>query len=358
MRLVLSKSDKLNQEIWQMFYFLFIVFELVTFYIPSYTMYRNHLLVCIGVLMLVALSDKMYPFICFFTIYNLCGIISCSVNGNLYIIQLIYPIIYMVPAVLILCKLISFNTAKYVYRCVSIIFLFTIVSAGGVDELIMASSRNTFSIYELQLFSIYMITAYQNNKSIACYDVLIGFFVSILAVGRSGIITFGTMLIVYIGGSYYDNKRTNSPKVIASLVIMSLLIKDYILMAIANFEVRKLNGDRIYIWYDYFSNVSQSLLYILTGAPLNGTYYLDMYSGNLHNSFLELHGHYGIVMVIFIIITLCKRCAHFIAKRNLYLLIPLIGLIIRMNFDHTNFNGPLDVVLIYYILYPYYNKIT
>ncbi|MBE6084924.1 MAG: hypothetical protein E7203_05560 [Selenomonas ruminantium] len=343
---------------------LFVFVEIGTFLLNSSFMLRNILLLGIGVVGLICClinnGIRNMPFVVFFLIYTIFGAISIAVNQNADIYELAYPLSYMSVGLLLLNFKSSFRLIQMIYYIVSVIFIACIVYAGGVDNLVMQSSRNNISVYELQLWTLYVISAYQNKQDIHIWSVLIGWLVCLFSIGRSGIITFSIILFCLICIKVKECKEMRYKNALGLVVVIlggalvCCFTDDIIMKMIDNFELRGLESVRTKIWEEYLIKVQESYTYVLFGAPQRYTFYLDMYANNLHNSFLQLHAKYGLAMVMIIFMMLEITIMEIYFRKEVYLLIPLIGIIFRMNFDYTNFNGVLDVVFVYYLLYPYY----
>ncbi len=351
-------------------YVMFIAVEIGTFILRSSFLLRNIGLTIIGALCIFYCLVKNgtrinRPFINFIAFYTLCGIMSMIVNQNADLQELLWPSAYMGVGLLLLNFKMPFQTAKWTYITVSIVFVVVIFIAGGADNLRMLSSRNTISVYELQLWAVYMISAYQNKEDAKYWSILLGLFVSVISIGRGGIITFAIMLLLFIFFRFKkgESKRTGLGRFVLYLVLLIVLgiivyrtYGFYINQMISNFKLRGVSSKRLLIWKEYIEATKSSILYCLFGAPQRGSFWMDAYADNLHNSFFELHAKYGLFMFAYIIIILSKRAISFFRRKEIYLFIPLIGMIIRMNADYTNFNSMLDMILIYLLLKPRYEK--
>ena len=118
-----------------------------------------------------------------------------------------------------------------------------------------------------------------------------------------------------------------------------------------NFEKRGIQSTRLIIWRDYIKQAILNFGNFFFGAKIEGTSVLNQYHYNLHNSFLMLHAKYGILGFSMVVVLLIKTIGKLLHERNMYLLSPLLFVLFRMNFDYTNFNGILDIVMIYFLVY-------
>ena len=339
------KIDRLN--IVSVLLFLFVLVEIGTFLFCTTYLFRNGCLVIIGSLSVAyslmrnGLKTNRF-FVRFVIVYSLCGLLSMLVNQNADVQELLWPLAYMGVGLLLLNFKIPFRFIRLLYFAVSMLFVIEIVVHGGVDNLELLSSRNSLSIYELQLWSIYMVSAHQNKKNVEYWTILLGLFVSVISIGRGGILTFVIMLGVFVLYKYEKGiaKRATIGRIIVYLGVLTVGVcfvyykySDLINQMIYNLKWRGLETKRIQIWKDYIGVARSSAVYVVFGAPQRGTFWLDKYADNLHNSFLELHAKYGLFMFMYVFIKLWKLACQWFRNKQIYLLIPLIGMIIRMNLD-------------------------
>jgi hypothetical protein len=309
--------------------------------------------------------NNQKPFILFLWIYSLLGMVSYFINSNIDILEFFWPFAFMGLGLLLLNFKLSVNMTKYIYYFSCVLLMAIISRAGNVNVITFAASRNTISIITLLFLSIYLITCYKNEVNVTIFPVIIGTIVVIFAIGRSGIITFALLSILFLIFEFQGRKSKirNVFKILIVLCLIILLMaiafyifKDYFILTINNFKVRQLDSLRTFIWSDYLSKTFTSTKYLLFGSPINGTLYLDMYSKNLHNSFFMLHAKYGLIMLLIVLFLIYKSLKYFYTTKNYLLLSIFLISIYRMNFDYTNFNGALDIIFIFFILYPYYAK--
>ena len=126
--------------------------------------------------------------------------------------------------------------------------------------------------------------------------------------------------------------------------------------AISNILWRGLESKRTAIWSDYVSKSFSSFGNWFFGSHISGTQLLNLYSENLHNSFLMLHAKYGMVVFLMVIILIIKSIVAYVKDRNFYFLSAMFICLFRMSFDYTNFNGLLDTIFLVLLLYPSYSK--
>lgn len=307
--------------------------------------------------------DRQKSIVIFVLFYTLFGLIGILANGNINPQELLWPFAFIGIAMILLNFKTYFNAIKYLYFSSISMIAIKILTVGTVNELSTLSSRNAVGIMVLIYFSFLVISAHTNKRRIGIFPVILGLFVVILAIGRSGILTFVILAMFFMifkfdGDIHKMRKPSTWIIVIAYTAIVLLLINnlanDYFGQALDNFQSRGLESTRSIIWTDYWAKTSKSFFFILFGAPVSGTFFLDLVQGNLHNAFLMLHSKYGLMQLIIIIYMLIKSGICYFKEKNYLYLTLLIAVLFRMQFDHTNFNAQLDIVFFYLIFYRYY----
>jgi hypothetical protein len=251
----------------------------------------------------------------FIFFYIFFGAIGVLFNGNIDPQELLWPFAFMGLAILLLNFDINYKLVKALYYFSLIFIAIRIIVAGGVSHIDIVASRNTIGIMVLIYFSLYAIASYVNKKKVTIFPVLFGLLITIIAIGRSGILTFVLLTMFFLFFEFKGNKQKirNPLKWVFVMmfgVILFLffynLMDTYFIESINNFKGRGLESVRIQIWSDYLKKTSSSFAYILLGTPINGTLLLDIFSSNLHNSFFMLHAKYGLIPFLIVIVLIIK----------------------------------------------------
>lgn len=308
---------------------------------------------------------KQIPILSFIFFYIFFGAIGILFNGNIDPQELLWPFAFMGLAILLLNFKINYRLVKFLYYFALVFIVSRIIMVGGINHIDIAASRNTVGIMALIYFSLFAIASYVNNKRITIFPVFCGLLTTIIAIGRSGILTFVLVTILFFIFEFKGNKhKMRNPLkwiyVIMFGVILFLgfynLLDTYFVETINNFQSRGLESVRIQIWSDYLQKTSTSVAFILFGTPINGTFLLDEFNSNLHNSFFMLHAKYGLIPFLVVIFLIIKSSLRFLKRKNYLYLVLLIAVVFRMQFDYTNFNAQLDIILFYLMFYRYFEK--
>lgn len=366
------KSPSLRINITDLLFLLFVIIEIFRFFKVIPLIIANIFFVIIGATIIFYVCKKkglrmQFGVLTFMFIYIFFGILGVLLNGNSDFQEVLWPIAFMGGSLLLLNFDINYKLTKKIYYYSILAFVIKVISSGSINNIEIVSSRNAISVLVILLFSFYAISSYKHNKKINFIPVISGLVVVILAVGRSGILTFLLLLFFFLIFKF-EGKRQNARGfiniiiILVPIVILSLILYrtfgTYITDAINNFESRGLESVRTLLWKEYFEKVSKSFMYIMFGAPITGSTLLDAFNNNLHNSFLMLHAKYGVIILISVITLIIRTMIFYIRRKN-YLYLTLLTIILfRMQFDYTNFNAQLDIILWYLIFYPKYHNLS
>lgn len=358
---ILDEPVMNSRLISSIFLLVYLIVDLLRLFEIIPLFFGNSLYVLVGSIAIIYSINKngirkqltVLWFIFFYTFFGALGILS---NGNINIQELLWPFAFAGMALLFLNFTINYKLAKALYYIVSILLMVNIISSGGVDNLNLVTSRNTIGIMLLFYFSIYAISSYTNNQKITLYPIILGLVVTIMAVGRSGILTFSLLIVLFLLFKYdgKEYKIRNPVKSVFVLIICGIILwisyyfmEFYFAQTISNFQNRGLESIRILIWHDYINKTFTSVKHLFFGTPISGTLLLDRFNNNLHNSFFMLHAKYGIVALITVIVLILNAFIYFIKTNNVVYFILLLALLFRMQFDYTNFNAQSDIILFY-----------
>ena len=110
-----------------------------------------------------------------------------------------------------------------------------------------------------------------------------------------------------------------------------------------------MESSRFHIWASYFNHLSLETTF--WGPETNDIPIVRDYSGNPHNSFLNLHRRIGLIpLVLFLIISIISMIKYFIHKKY-YIIFIILIIYSRIFFDSDCFIGPYDFVLYTIVFY-------
>lgn len=362
-----KKYIKQTPQILWLLYFFVSLFKYMT-YIPEFV--GNILIIGMGTFSVIFCflkkgMNRQLPYIFFVFQYTVWGVLGLIYNGNMDIQELLWPLGFMGIGLLALNFQLSTRITRFMLYGYGTFIVLKIIEYGNEFYSRLSGSRNGISVDTLTYLAVHMIAAYQSQEDVKIWTAIFVMIVCLFGIGRSGIII--SFLLVCFFTMFKFRRGRSSVRNVLMLPIISIMaicaviifyqfLSKYIDVAINNFQRRGLESTRLIIWTDYLKKIFSCSENVLFGAKVSGTMFLDLYKTNLHNSFLMLHAKYGIWGIAMMFIMLVKTISTLLKEKNYYLFIPFLTVFIRMNFDYTNFNSPMDTVFIFFLLYPYYRK--
>ncbi len=350
---------------------MLIICFLAVYFLNTLNMYNIHIgqfiLLILGFIGFVytLISTKKREnllYLLFFLMYTIFGLLSYIVIGNANISEYLWPIAFGGMAIILLNFKLHYKSIAILYYCVCCFYVVAIMENKMAENLTGTVSRNNISVTMLIFFSLLCITSFVTDKQIHRISAVLGLVITVWALGRSGIITFG---IICIGFFIFEFKgkgvHISNPIKIFSLIgiiygIGRFNYNTIIVPAINNFQAYGMKSPRLLIWETYLRNVFSSVIHFVFGAPLNQDWILIAMDYNLHNSFLHLHSRYGIFITMLYIVVLLVKLHAFIKRKNIIYVLLLIAIIFRISFDLSAFNGGLDIIIYYFMFEGLYNK--
>lgn len=202
--------------------------------------------------------------------------------------------------------------ALFFLNVIVVIYRFSTVGFRGM--IYTSSSSNFVSVQLLYPLVVYYCIVERNNKRIRVFPALCAWVLSLLSRGRGGILATTILLVGIVLLAY--NKAMEIKKIIAILVgIIAIgvcaLNAEKIIEKVNNsivseyFRDRGMESVRTEIWKDYIKSLD-SEKEVLLGGDITNTYAGMYYSGNVHNSFLNIHIHNGLIMVsVVLLLVVC-----------------------------------------------------
>ena len=95
-----------------------------------------------------------------------------------------------------------------------------------------------------------------------------------------------------------------------------------------------MRSSRTLIWSDYLDRIN-NFKYLIFGVDINQSYAANVHNGNLHNSFLNIHAHNGLIMLSVIIWLLAKSFYHAIKNRCWIYVVCASAMLVRAFTDNV-----------------------
>jgi hypothetical protein len=243
------------------------------------------------------------------------------------------------------------------FIAISIYVFISFITGKDLNEIFPDTSRNYISVILLTNISTAYLVDWRQNKTINIWFALITLVLSILAIGRSGILV---SLFLLVGALILRYKEFSSKK--KTIVSFALIIPLIVFLFI--------NWNRvveIYFSIDYFNRLTAlgfkdnarellrnsyfenlNIFTILFGYNYSNNAVFLMWNKNPHNSFIELHHKVGFLffpIVAILFYTLIK----FFKTNKVYFIITA-SILIRAFTDRVFFLTHYDYLLIALIL--------
>lgn len=349
---------------------------------------------------LVVGKAKLWRYLLFIGVYTAFGIVSFFYNGNADVIELLWPLGYMSTGLLLIFFRPNIAVCQSVFYGYCAAILLRIILAGDVNAAGFCASRNMISVHVLALLGIYLISVRKAGERFSVMTFLCAIFLCMTSRGRSAVFLAGIFALYLLVCLVFDRKAMRvcgkldllfwavmvliyfypilrtiqlpkfdspaPPEITAPEIPGQSEIPDAsvepphlnntVKQGIENLQARGLRSERIGIWKDYLKKVGASFTDLLFGATIGGTPILDDFTTNLHNSFFMLHAKYGLLGLLLVLVAMVCCGWRYLMQRNIHYLFLMAALFWRMNLDYTNFNGILDILLVFLIFYPVLNQ--
>ena len=235
-------------------------------------------------------------------------------------------------------------------------FLLSIVGGRSLDQL-LDSSQNFVSVIMMTSSSVLTVITYRQTGKIIIWPSVITTLLSVLAIGRGGILFSTCMLlgVVYSANVKFFNKHKLIAYILLGVVVAVVLLSfnriASLYESLAVFERLQSRGLHDY-WREHL--MEEYLGHMDLGTVFFGYDYstnpeFNFLDNNPHNSFIRLHSFMGILafpLLICAIIVLCR----FLTRRHLLFFFLFLSLLGRSYTDIMWFFMCYDFVFFLFIL--------
>ena len=278
-----------------------------------------------------------------------------NLNGWLYKIALFSVALFMCRSKL------NVLFAKALFWIITAYFLIQIIFGNG-NHAFYSTSRNYISVVYIFINCLLVLSCEDNAEGYKLIYSVVPVIFSIIAMGRGGIIA---SFLFYIFSLYFLTVKVNAGKkkrkylfaFAISIFVFLLWGQDLIKVMFSRFFSEGMQDEsRNIIWTEYISLLVNNKDNIIWGATVSQNSYLNMFGGNLHNSYLMIHSHYGIFYFILqIILIICSMIQYI--KHKKYMIVSIyIAFLVRAFTDVLFSTYWGDIFLWYFIMYPFTSK--
>lgn len=343
---------------------IFLIYNALVYIAGFSETIRIIIAIIIGLIGYILCFDSIYinyKVLIFIALTIITGLCSLIYNSNMSIGNFVSTLFYIGMSLIMLKYKMNFNLVKALFYGLSIFFIFKIVSGIESNEVLYYVSRNYISVLMLTSTSLlYIGENDKKNKNISLIPAIIFLIISIWGFGRGGIITSGLFFIGIITIKIFTINSKYEKRILyiilgSFLVLFLAFCFDFEYMMgkyFISFDTKGIETPRTVIYQEYFNVSMQSFSNFIFGPSIEDMYIANIYSGNLHNSFIQMHAYYGILFSSMIILLLFNSILFFIKKKDYVKIILISSLIIRAFTDRLFFSGYSEILLYYYLLFP------
>lgn len=249
------------------------------------------------------------------------------------------------------------------YYCFSMYVLVYFLMHHNLLGVMGMVSENYVSVVLIMNIAVIYTVKFQQEENITVFPAVLALFISILAIGRAGILITLTILLLVLWLRWKDQNL--SKKVLYAFLfllpfILSIILKwGFIVDTFNQIEVfekfTKSGVDspaRDIIKRTYLSNMDWRTL--LTGYDYRENFWFQHYGLNPHNSFIKLHHYSGVAFFIIMPILIVGLIR--LIKKNILLAGLLFVVLLRSWTDSILFLSLFDIVPIVLLLHAFYDK--
>lgn len=279
------------------------------------------------------------------------GVIQGNPTSSLYLITA--PLL----ASFSLKKTFDLKILYFAFGIICMVFLYE-AQRGALDTF-KTTSRNYVSVIMLFNSMLISLIAYNQTKKILVWPYVLALFFSLLALGRGGIVcSFLCLMGIILIKIHQLSKRVRY--LLLSIVLIFVVGSIPLILDVyekldffERIREKGLKDDaRAYIWDAYGSAMNTERLFL--GYNLKNDAIISKYGDNPHNSYLFLHAHMGVLVVIPVLLVFYTLFFH-IRKKEFIYVIPLFAILLR-GFTDVIFMSPYDFIVLIFVLHAFMNK--
>ena len=284
---------------------------------------------------------------------SLLMLVSMLYNQNTSLEDFLWVWAYSGPVAIMLFQSVDHRAFTIAFYAVVAFLLVQIAIGVDSTEVFKSGSRNGISSNVILLAVLAYYYRWRQLRKINLLPALLAVPACLYSVGRAGVaISILLLAFVFVAYLVLEDRPAFLKFLIVALVCALIaifaveLFSGLIDSLLERFQREGLESGRAKMWSEYFGLVSTSFGNLLLGAPTMADMSLRIafQQGNLHNSFLMLHAHFGAIG--FVVITVCSVIfLRQLVKRGELFVVGIIGVaIVRMLFDGIAFFGPYDLL--------------
>lgn len=317
----------------------------------------------LGLIRIKKLSD--FDVVSFVVIFLFTGLLNKLIIGNINITNYVYMIMSLGVSFFLMQPIFRLKTIYMTIVFMSLVVIIAFIRKGFSVSFFGDLSNNYMSVIFIIPISIYYSEIERQHEKIRILPVVLLLFVSCLAQGRSGIIVSGFILFAVLFFYIKQNKdAVESKSKILYVLGWVILIVTAIVLVIVNLD-SVMNSSFLWrfkkygtygtgrkgIWGEYISKTFETPKYLFFGTDFNILFYMIRYRNNLHNSYLMIHAYNGIIMLLFILNQIIKRCKNIYKEKKWISLVCIIAFCARGFSDKIFWGNATAMPLLFYFIF-------
>lgn len=281
----------------------------------------------------------------------------CSILTTNYLDRFFAELFLGLPvAYLIITNKLNYKLLKSFLILVTLFYVSCFVRGIDFNNIYNGVSRNIVSVHMMISTILFYISSLQNGKDIKIWPATMSLFLSIIALGRVGVIS---SFILVIGA--FSNGKISKIKIWIGVIIATIGVKIYFAVSLElgkqtildRFESSGFSDlGRTNIISEYINNSTDSFMHFIFGAQKESLAYYSYFNNNFHNSYLNLHFNFGILGVLIVFLLVLNTLIYFLRSKNYLLFFCFLSLLVRIATDSLAFTGLLDPIILFFIVTP------
>lgn len=238
-------------------------------------------------------------------------------------------------------------------------------------QLFKDTSRNYVSVYSIFILFILFIVYKRDGLYVPEYLIWHNLILSVVAVGRGGIISAAVLFVLYYIMRIKKNREIlGKIKVILFLLVLgsialyylyshgllSVIWEKYLWRFYDNRAVGS-NEERMLMLLQYIQKSKEKIFYILFGTDISKLTLIQYHNGNIHNSYFMLHKAFGMLGIVTLIGAILKSMKDLWKENNYELIVILIVILMRSFLDNCFPYHILNISFLFFVFYGLLKKL-
>lgn len=278
--------------------------------------------------------DVFKRFRVIYFIYSLCFIFNFITTHNAVLQEVLYAVLLMpVIALLLFFFRISSTFSLVQFLSVTGYIMYQVLSGTNTIDEVTYNSGNFLSYYALFYSFPYYVNCYREKKEPQLLVVVIVFFVSLMAMGRGGIIASGFFLLFQL---YFKIRGPGYSKYFYRLLILVISIAvlkygiffTFLDAAFTKFNEYGMDTRGRSLSYQLYLESLINPINLFIGTDIKDIPYIYKYlDGNIHTSWLTVHSRVGFYM-FFVFAFVISGLKKIYKEKNYNVLTVLLSLLL------------------------------